>query len=416
MSLGLYDGFEGYRSVDEDTRAEAMRSWLIVLDTNVLLNLYNFQGKTLEEFIDVFAALGDRLFVPHQVLDEFWRNRLQVLKDNQGKHRERDQVEQGLTDVESAFRKWHQRVVDRLSSPDAEALRELQEAKQALLAHMDAHQVEGMTGPDTPTQADHVLTRLDPILAGRVGPAPSPPDRNKLAQDGRRRIELKVPPGYMDGEKHPDRAVGDFIVWHQTMAEAKSRSLSVLFVTNDQKEDWWADRGTAVMRARPELVAEMREVAGQRLVMVRSRDLIELGHLVGVQVSQSTLTEASLTFDADPEWSAELAESYLYFLSDWPDHFQVLREAIDAGGDVPRDRVAELLGKDPELGMKGSGKPFSTAVRRLVEYSELDVPPLVPLYAEYDSTSWMTHFHIPRELVSVFATALAVHDREYGSD
>ena len=44
----------------------------------------------------MFDALGDRLFIPHQVMDEFWRNRRTVIVENQGKHRERARIEELL--------------------------------------------------------------------------------------------------------------------------------------------------------------------------------------------------------------------------------------------------------------------------------------------------------------------------------
>ena len=181
MTPGLYDGFGGFRSASDDLRAEAVRSWLVVLDTNVLLNLYNFQGQALAEFTDVFRAIGDRLFVPHQALDEFWRNRLRVLKENQGKHLEREQIEKSFDDVEAGFRRWHQRVVDRLSPPGANAMRELAEAREALLTFMDDHRAEAeTTRPDTPTYDDLVLQRLEPILDGKVGAAPTNAERSTL--------------------------------------------------------------------------------------------------------------------------------------------------------------------------------------------------------------------------------------------
>lgn len=134
---GLFDGFEGYRSPTEDDLAEAIRTSLVVLDTNVLLNLYSFQGATLSGFIRVFKALGDRLFVPHQVVDEFWRNRRDVLAANQGRHREREEIEETFTSLARLFTKWQQRVIDRSSSMPRYVQKELDEARVAVLAYMD---------------------------------------------------------------------------------------------------------------------------------------------------------------------------------------------------------------------------------------------------------------------------------------
>ena len=408
MSPGLYDGFEGHRSATEELRAEAVKSWLVVLDTNVLISLYNYQGQALAEFTDIFKAVGDRLFVPHQVLDEFWRNRRRALSENQGSHRERETVEKSLADAETAFRKWHQRVVDRSATPHPAAVRELAEARKTLLSFMDARNAEAhATTPDSPTHDDHVLSRLEPLLEGRVGPPPTTGEREALIKKGQARITARTPPGYMDADKSPERAVGDFIVWHQTMAEAEQRKMSILMVTNDQKEDRWADRGTASMRARPELASELLTTTGQRLLMMRSRDLIELGSLLGVQVSSSTLTEVALADDEATGWTAELAFAYLEYLYGWPEHYRVFCEAVANDGHIGRARMAEILGRNPEQGMKGAGKPFGTATRRVTEYFELDAEPVLPLAAAYEVGGWMSEFVMPDELLPVFVDAAA---------
>lgn len=292
-SRGLYAGFEGYRSAHPEQVREAVQKWLVVLDTNVLLGLYAYQGTSLDDFMKVFEALEDRLFVPHQVLDEFWRNRRTVLKENRGRHRERETVEKAFAEAETALLRWHQRVVDRGNPPPPGVLGELQSARRAALGFMDAKNLEAkIIEPDTATYDDHVLRRLDTLLSGRVGPQPSPADRARLLDEGRKRLAAKVPPGYMDADKNPERAIGDFLVWHQTVEESTQRQLPVLLVTQDQKEDWWADGGSASMRARPELVEELLAKAGQQLLMLRSHDLLALGEALGVQVSQASVADA----------------------------------------------------------------------------------------------------------------------------
>ncbi|NEB93188.1 DUF4935 domain-containing protein [Streptomyces bauhiniae] len=50
-------------------------SGLVVLDTNVLLNLYRSNESTRRDTLAALARLRERLWIPHQVLAEFWRNR-----------------------------------------------------------------------------------------------------------------------------------------------------------------------------------------------------------------------------------------------------------------------------------------------------------------------------------------------------
>lgn len=408
---GLFSGFEGYRSATEDELIEAVTHWLVVLDTNVLLNLYNFQGSSLQDFTEVFEALGDRLFVPHQALDEFWRNRRTVLSENQGRHREQESIQKAFDDAESAFRKWHQRVVDRTKPPPANALRELQEARAAILEYMTQKNAEAAPIlPDTPTHEDRILQKLEPLLAGRVGPPPDPSDLHRLQAEGRARVSAKIPPGYMDGEKNPDRAIGDFLVWQQAMDASRERNLPVLFVTQDQKEDWWADRGTKSMRARPELVTELIRYSGQRLLMIRAHDLVRLGGHLGVEVSQATVEEAELTYENIGGWDPDLVVLYLAVLEAWPEHFLILDQAVAQGGEITRQQMAEILGREESDSMRGIGRPYHTAIQRLIDAGDLDAELPVPLTAYYESGGYMSHFVMPPELVTLFKSELGVYN------
>ena len=47
-SVGIYDEFPGYRLPTDDELNEALRSALVVVDTNVLLNLYRYNESTRE--------------------------------------------------------------------------------------------------------------------------------------------------------------------------------------------------------------------------------------------------------------------------------------------------------------------------------------------------------------------------------
>lgn len=394
MSNGLYDGFEGFRSVTEEELQDAVRSWLVALDTNVLLHLYNYQGEALDDFVRVFEALGERLFVPHQVLDEFWRNRTTVLRENKGRHLERESIEKAFDSISADLRKWYQRAVSRQGTVPTEVTRELTEAREAVLRCMEDLSEQRSVTADTPTQQDPVIGRLEALLRGKVGEPPSGDERAALLDVARRRMQRRIPPGYMDAEKNPDRAAGDYLVWHQVMAESSARAMPVLLVTQDTKEDWWADRGTGAMRARPELVSELLGFSGQRLIMVRTHDLLRLGSVIGVDVKDATLVEA-LEEQEQVGWTDELYMSYLEYLESWPAHLEAFTQALDTRGRIARADLARILGKDPKSMMRGTSKPYATALRHMcADYGLNDDDFEVPFAAHY-TDGWMDYFLIP---------------------
>ena len=81
---GLFDGYEVYRTPTEARYRTVLTGGLVVLDTNVLLNLYRYNVQARTDFLTVLGALRPNLWVPEQVIREFWRNREAVLRNPRG--------------------------------------------------------------------------------------------------------------------------------------------------------------------------------------------------------------------------------------------------------------------------------------------------------------------------------------------
>ena len=218
---GLGDGFVEYRTPSDEDYQVALREGLLVVDTNVLLNLYRYHPAAREDLIRILAAVGDRLFVPSQVALEFWRNREGTI---------------------------------RASAEQTSQLR----------TELDA------------TNADPVLERLESLLEGQVGSPLSAGDHEQAEAEAQRRIDHEEPPGYADGDKASDARFGDYLLWKQLLIEAASRGLDVLLVTGDVKEDWWRREAGETRGPRLELSRELNAAAGVRLFMLRPASLFAL--------------------------------------------------------------------------------------------------------------------------------------------
>src|SRR6201999_2815913 len=74
------------------------------------------------------------------------------------------------------------------------------------------------------TATDSVVSMLRELLDGKVGP-PLPAEEHEAAiAEARRRVAEEIPPGYKDADKTgTDGAAGDYLVWHQSVLEAKRR-------------------------------------------------------------------------------------------------------------------------------------------------------------------------------------------------
>ena len=75
----MKNGFEHYFKPDESALAELWDRALIVLDANVLLDLYRLPTVASSDLLSVLDGVSERIWLPHQVAAEFHRGRIGVI-------------------------------------------------------------------------------------------------------------------------------------------------------------------------------------------------------------------------------------------------------------------------------------------------------------------------------------------------
>lgn len=404
---GLYTGFDEYRVPDDNDIATVLREGIVAVDTNFLLNLYRYNEKTVEELLAVLDAVSGRLFVPHQVIQEFWRNRESVIAGLAGSSKEvTAALAKNARSTKDAFSRWGKRVA--LPTGHLESLyRDIDGFFENLHSQM-----EGVSATITsigPTASDPVLRRLEGLLAESVGEAPSQDEWDRAVAEGARRVKLQIPPGYMDADKLdsdlPEGASGDYLVWRELLHEGDLQKKELVLVTADTKEDWWnrSSQG-ALLGPRRQLLAEYLDASGCRLVLLEPADLLKHSSAVSVGTSSESVEDIERVRDEEPEralWEAASVEAVLAEL-DTQGHVQanVVREAAgSAGGRISRDRVYELDGRDRTQTLNGFTKP----VRRVT--ADLQARGVLPqglptlLNAVYEGGEVSTHFVVPHDVV-----------------
>lgn len=251
---------------------------LVVPDANVLLNLYRYNEQTRADLFAVLKKLRDRLWVPHQVLGEFWRNREAAIRDTQAIGTKTiSSLEEHYDQSVEELRTWANRIA--LSAADLAALRStLERAFQEVTEKISDRRDAAATGlAARSTQGDPILLELDEVIKDRIGDPMETGDYEAAVKEGLRRISERIPPGYMDKEKKGDLAPGDYLVWAQVLAEAEKRKCDVLIVTGDVKEDWWRKEQGQLRGPHLYLAQELRDRVGSRLYMLRPESLLKHG-------------------------------------------------------------------------------------------------------------------------------------------
>jgi hypothetical protein len=305
---GLSEGLEHFLVPDEALVEDAVVRGLVVLDTNVLLEGYRFHPITRDELFDVLERLGERLWIPHQVALEFHDNRLSVMAsldttyqeviDAIVEHRDTaaDKLGQKIRTLANRVAMDH-RTRDQLLAQLTTGLTEITRILEDLRQRHD--------GGLNSASEDPVLRRLEKIFAGKVGPPPSERESAELRAEAGRRLAAQVPPGFRDrGKADP---CGDYIVWAQSLQEARRRGLPLLFVTRDDKGDWFLTIKGRTVCALPALQAEARQVAGVPLVLAQPQTLLLYARrYLDAPVSDATVLQASDSTAPPPHKIREL--------------------------------------------------------------------------------------------------------------
>jgi len=94
----------------------------------------------------------------------------------------------------------------------------------------------------------------------------------QIIKEGSFRYTNSTPPGYKDkNDKVGFQMYGDLILWKQIIHYAKEQKKPIIFVTNDNKDDWWSfDKDKNAPRS--ELIMEIWDFANVNFWMFNSKD------------------------------------------------------------------------------------------------------------------------------------------------
>lgn len=84
----------------------------------------------------------------------------------------------------------------------------------------------------------------------------------------------RIPPGYKDASKEIG-AAGDLIIWQTILEIGRTRKSHLVFVSGEEKADWWYRASEGVLYPRFELVDEYRRASdGKTFHIVRLADVL----------------------------------------------------------------------------------------------------------------------------------------------
>lgn len=241
---------------------------LFMIDTNVLLLPYTIGSKELNEIERIYRLLLDnnRLFISAQVVKEFAKNRPTKLEE----------MFKSLSD--------HLSRVKDLAMPRYPMLGNLPEYEKIINLQNECNEITKNYKKEVKKVMSYIqsLNWNDPvsIIYSKLFKSNFVIENNWNFKDVKNELEerlrFNIPPAYKDKGKE-DGGIGDYIIWKDILKLGIDKKQDVVFVTGDEKADWFHQSMGTKIYPRFELVHEYKEsTQGNDLHLISLSELVEL--------------------------------------------------------------------------------------------------------------------------------------------
>ncbi|KAA3647176.1 MAG: hypothetical protein DWQ07_06665 [Chloroflexi bacterium] len=408
-----------YRPTDDDFK-EMWENGTFIFDTNVLLNLYRYKQETRDQLFTVLEALQNRIWIPFHVALEFQNNRLKVIADQRNKYREVSALlENSVKELNRKFDDLRLRKRHSIINPD-DLTKEINKAYEEAVKDVNS------IGENEPKDLseDELRQKIDTLFSGRVGPPPNSQEEIlEWTEGAKHRYELGIPPGYEDDDKRTvllyngleiESKGGDFIIWKQLLdfLQTKPDIQSVVFVTDDGKEDWWLKIQGKTIGPRPELIDEAIAFGKvQHFHMYEPEQFLEFaGRFLKIKISADALEDVRDVSSIDAS-ETDRAEIAYYAVEHWITTRFVGFELITDIFQRP-DIVAVDIHDDVRYGFETKLLKSSRNIRKHIQLAMLEAEHYMDnrkaidkeLYEEY----WLIYPFFSREETTEIGQMLSV--------
>ncbi len=276
--------FSSHFTDDDQRREKLWENCIFVFDTNVLTSVYKRSDDARDALYKVISSLGDRIWIPYQVVHELLDNRATIVHAQAGLYGTAiENLNAVLANFESATK--HPFLPKPLHA-------EFLEVSQKVIAELQAKR----EFHDARLTSDEIKIAFSEMLDGKIGQRYTEEQLKSIIKEGELRYANKVPPGFEDVNKHKGSTIfsevckryGDLIIWKQIIEKAKALDKPVILVTGEQKDDWWARHGGKTIGPLPGLIEEFTDAVGQDFFLYSHHHFLELAN---TYLEQNTSSE-----------------------------------------------------------------------------------------------------------------------------
>lgn len=321
------------------------------LDTSVLLDLYFYSSNAIEDIIQNLESIEEQLWIPNQALVEFDRNY------KEKKHAAFRKYDTMNVDIDRIIRNFNKsmttlfKTYKKYEISDLENIKEdinnnintiqekIEEYKKDIKVEKNRHKESLLN-----EKIEKFIEKINALK--QVGEGYNILELLEIYEEGEKRYKYKIPPGYLDikkdiGDNTKTRKYGDLVIWKQLIKKCKSEKKSLLFITNDTKEDW-VDKSTKLPLNN--LVEEFKLECGKELEFYMIDFITFYKYLSKINIWNNLLTTIELE-------ACNFLEEYLE--ENKPEFDESISQEIN---DVLIDEIAKWIEKEYGLEIEEFGE------------------------------------------------------------
>lgn len=226
---------------------EMLRDAIFVLDTNSLLAPYQTGKDDIEKIKNTYTKLisENRLFIPEHVLREFAKNRSVKIGELYS------QIDIYISQIPSV-KSFEYPILGELES--YLALNKAREEVTVAIKKYGECLKELKNGIVNWNWSDPVSVMYSTTFTENIIFACSSSE-DDLLKEYYSRLEYNIPPGNKDKTKESN-AIGDFLIWKSILELGITQKRDIVFISNDEKNDWLLKGNKKSISTRYELVHE----------------------------------------------------------------------------------------------------------------------------------------------------------------
>lgn len=367
-SISSLEHFAAYLDMPTSEQIQAvLASGMVTVDTNILTRLLSVNDSSANYLIDALSQLGSRFFITHMVALEFKRSRsfhVNSLKNDEHS----SAVSKALASLEQSVLEKVNRKFLVQADKDL-AIEKFSERFDALREYVLGEIIDAIDSDQEIARRKAILRNIYSLSEGKVRELSDEAFR-RLVTESLKRVDSKTPPGYNDAKKE-DGGYGDGVIWLQSMDVAVSAGCDLLIISDDSKPDWVDKNGSRSGQKMREEYS--KEAGGKTFVLLSSLDFVK--HWA--EYKQASIPDSVIdSFDVEKTrsevcpseefWDMDNYIEYLEVLSHvYPRYADILETAVNNGGEISREEVLQLLGREEGGHLTRFVLPFRTVAEKV---------------------------------------------------